>query len=139
MHPRITIEALAVVGIIETAREKDWKIYSSDPLRYELVKMGHKLHSALSAHHDVTHWYEDDSTLKVTDQTKGLAVVNRNYGIGPMDSVHLSVAQASSIDVFLALDRNFLLLAKARQGQIKDSPMRIAHPLDFFLEITHGN
>jgi len=92
------------MSIISRCELGYWKLVTSDVIDYELSRMEdtYKLEQVQGL------CRASSERLEMTKQDKERAEHFQRHGIKPMDSYHLSIAEASKIDVFLTTDRKLL-------------------------------
>jgi len=132
IHDRIVLEAKAITAILEISATKNWTIFKSKPLELELKNAKYPLDAAKAAYRAATTEYLP------MPATNNVESYYQTCGIDPLDSLHLSIAQENQVDIFLTTDARLLKRGTKAQSGIKD-PVKIANPIDFFMEITDGN
>ena len=124
---RIVLESDAVLGILALCEDKQLELVSSDALFYETE------HNPLPIRKEYA-----KAVLSMANRHIALTEENRkraeqliNFGIKPLDALHLAMAEEANVDYFCTCDDR--LLRKARK--LKDIRINVVSPLEFIQEI----
>lgn len=126
-HPRIHLEAEAVLDVVTLCETGQIQLASSEILDFEIERISNPLRRA--------HAYEilskatlhADMTDAVVERARGF----REVGISPLDALHLAAAVELEADYFCTCDDKFL-----RRAKTLDLPKtKIVTPLELILEI----
>jgi predicted nucleic acid-binding protein len=126
-HIRIALEAEAVLGILTLCDAGRLELVSSDALIYEInqnplpVRQEHA-RAILS---------KAKGFIKLSNEAKSRAARLVESGFGPLDALHLALAEEGKVDYFCTCDDRLLRKAQRVAGlQIK-----VVSPLDLVQEI----
>ena len=126
-HPRIHLEAEAVLDIVTLCEAGQIQLASSEVLDFELERISNPLRRAQA--------YEILSKAKLyVDMTEAVVERGREFresGISPLDALHLAAAVELEADYFCTCDDKFLRRAKAL-GLTKT---KVVTPLELILEL----
>lgn len=124
---RIALEAEAVLGILSFCDAGLIELVSSEALLYEIEQNPlpiRRLHArAVLA--------KAQTTITLTTKVKERASRFLEYGLQPLDAVHLALAEASQVDYFCTCDDRLIRGAK----RIEDLQVKVISPLDLIREI----
>jgi predicted nucleic acid-binding protein len=107
-HPRIAVEAEAVLVILSLCESDHLNLVSSDALLFEIGRIpdqGRK-EDALAILNI------SKETLELSQETEALARRFEASGLKPLDALHLAFASASKVDYFCTCDDKFMKKAK---------------------------
>jgi predicted nucleic acid-binding protein len=111
-HPRIAVEAEAVLVILSLCESKHLKLISSDALLFEIGRIP-----------DQDRKEDALAILKIAKEavelSKEIEILARRLeasGLKPLDALHLAFASASKVDYFCTCDDKFLKKAKSFNG-----------------------
>lgn len=127
-HPRIAVEAEAILGVLTLCEAGQVELMTSETLIFELE----------SNPHPVRKTYAFDVLAKATvsiqtdTQIEELARTFQTAGIKPVDALHLASAVAAKADYFCTCDDRFLKRAKA----IDTDQTKVVSPLELIAEVT---
>ena len=126
-QPRVRLEAIAVINILECCRSGQWTLAASDVLDFELaaIQDNEKKMQVRELYSLADNW------LPVTAPAKARAVFLQSQGLSFFDSLHLALAEASRQDVFLTTDDKLLKCANKI-----DLNIRVANPVVWFMEVA---
>lgn len=123
---RVYLEAEAVLSIISHCEEKKWILVSSGAIDFELLKL-----PDVDRYEQIQTIYAVASErIRLTEQTEKRAVFFQQNGLKPFDSLHLALAEAGKVSVFLTTDDRLLRAAKKLNLKIK-----IANPVSWLMEV----
>ena len=101
---RIRVETEALFAILTAVRDGRIDLLNSEALEFEIRKiqdiMRYKEAAAMLAF--------SSEYLKITVENEMLAEILEQYGIRPMDAVHLAVATVAQADYFITCDDKLL-------------------------------
>jgi len=124
---RIVLEAEAVLGILALCDAGQVELVSSEALVYETeqnplpVRQEHAYAALAKA----------KTTVNITTGVKERATLFLQYGIEPLDAVHLALAESSKADYFCTCDDQ--LVRKA--NRIAELQVKVVFPVDLIQEI----
>jgi predicted nucleic acid-binding protein len=127
-HPRIAVEAEAILGLLTLCEGGQVELMTSDTLVFELERNPHPVRKtyALEVLAKAT------VSIPTYDQIEERARTLQAEGIKPVDALHLASAVAAKADYFCTCDDRFLKRAKAADtGQTK-----VVSPLELIAEVT---
>ena len=107
-HPRIAVEAEAVLVILSLCESDHLNLVSSDALLFEIGRIPDKgrKEDALAILKIAK------ETLELSQETETLARRFEASGLKPLDALHLAFASASKVDYFCTCDDKFMKKAK---------------------------
>lgn len=124
---RIILEAEVVLGILSFCEARVIELVSSEALVYESgqnpLPIRREYGYAVLA--------QAKTTVNVTGNVKGRAAQLLEYGIRPLDALHLALAEAGGVDYFCTCDDR--LMRQARR--VKDLAVKVVSPLELIQEI----
>ena len=127
-HPRIAVEAEAVLGILTLCEAGQVELITSDTLVFELERNPHPVRK--------TYALEVLAKAKVSIQTDTQiaerARTLQAEGIKSVDALHLASAVEAQADYFCTCDDRFLKRAKA----VDTGHTRVVSPLELIAEVT---
>jgi len=125
-HPRVRLEAIAVINILDRCRSGRWTLAASEALDFELsaIQDNEKLMQVKELYSLAENW------LPVTDQAKARATALRSQGLSFFDSLHLATAEVSRQNIFLTTDDKLL-----KSANKIDLNIRAANPVLWFMEV----
>jgi predicted nucleic acid-binding protein len=124
---RIVLEAEAVLGLIAYFDSGQAKILSSEVLLYE----GEQSSLSVRREHTLAVLAKANEVIEVTETEKNRAAKFLQFGIKPLDALHLALAEAGKADYFCTCDDRLLRSAK----KIKDLSVKVVNPVDLVQEI----
>jgi len=124
---RIVLESEAVLGLIAYCDNGQAKILSSEALLYE----GEQGSLSVRREHTLAVLAKANEVIEVTEQEKNRAAEFLQFGIKPLDALHLALAEAGKADYFCTCDDRLLRSAK----KIKDLSVKVVNPVDLVQEI----
>jgi predicted nucleic acid-binding protein len=127
-HPRIAVEAEAVLGVLTLCEAGQVELMTSETLRFELDRNPHPVRKtyALDVLAKATVSIETDTQIKEQARTF------QAKGIKPMDALHLASAVVAKADYFCTCDDRFLKRAKAMDTR----QTTVVSPLELIMEVT---
>lgn len=104
---RIYLEAEAILAILSHCHSGEWMLTSSDIIDYELSRLTNsaKLQKVRGI------YLVAGEKISVTSEVRTLANSFQQNGLKLMDSLHLALCEAHSVDVLLTTDDNFIKCA----------------------------
>ena len=126
-HPRIAVEAEAILGVIALCESGKLELVSSESLLFELSRNPNPIRKRYASE-VLSH-----STLfiSVNDPVENRASDLNAKGVKPLDALHLACAEEAGVDYFCTCDDR--LLKKARS--MKDFKMKVVSPIELIQEI----
>jgi len=124
---RIVLESEAVLGLIAYCDSGQAEILSSEALLYE----GEQGNLAVRKEHTLAVLAKAGSVISVTEKDKGRAAEFMQFGIKPLDALHLALAESGHADYFCTCDDRFLRNAR----KVKDLSVKVINPVDLVQEI----
>ena len=127
-HPRIAVEAEAILSVLTLCEAGQVEIMTSETLRFELDRNPHPVRKtyALDVLAKATVSIQTDTQIE--EQARTL----QTKGIKPMDALHLASAVAAKADYFCTCDDRFLKRAKA----VDTGQTKVVSPLELIMEVT---
>jgi predicted nucleic acid-binding protein len=126
---RIYLEAEAVLSIISHCEEGKWTLVSSGAIDFELSKL-----PDIDRFEQIQTLYAVASDrIKMTEMVEKRAAFFQQNGIKPFDSLHLALAEADKVGVFLTTDDR--LLRAARKLNLK---IIIDNPVSWLMEVINN-
>jgi predicted nucleic acid-binding protein len=125
---RVYLEAEAVLSIISHCEKGEWTLVSSGAIDFELTK----LPDIDRFEHIQTLYGVASDRIKSTEQAEKRARFFQQNGLKPFDSLHLALAEAGEIDVFLTTDDRLLRAVKKLNLNI-----RIVNPVSWLMEVMN--
>lgn len=124
---RIVLESEAVLGIITICDRGQADLLSSEALRYE----GEQSPLPIRKEHTRAVLAKAKRTINVTEKEKLRAAKLMNFGIKPLDALHIALAESGNADYFCTCDDNILRKTK----RVKDLQVKVVNPVDLVQEI----
>jgi predicted nucleic acid-binding protein len=124
---RIVLEAEAVLGLIAFSDKGQAEILSSEALLYE----GEQSSFAVRKEHTLAVLSKAKSVISVTEKDKKRAAGLMEFGIKPLDALHLALAESGNADYFCTCDDEVLRNAR----KVKDLSVKIISPIDLVQEM----
>lgn len=124
---RIVLESEAVLGLIAYCDSGQANILSSEALLYE----GEQSSLSVRREHTLAVLAKANEVIEVTEKEKNRAAKFLQFGIKPLDALHLALAEAGKADYFCTCDDRLLRSAK----KIKDLSVKVVNPVDLVQEI----
>jgi len=111
-HPRIAVEAEAVLAILSLCESDHLKLISSDALLYEIGRIPDqdRKEDALAILKIAK------ESVELSQDIEELARSLEASGLKPLDALHLAFASVSEVDYFCTCDDKFLKKAKSFEG-----------------------
>jgi len=126
---KIYLEAEAVLSIVSRCETDDWTLIGSGIIEYELSNISdEEKFEQVQSIYSVT-----NERIALTMQAEERAKHFQKNGIKPLDSLHLALAEAYNVDVFLTTDNHFL--DKANQLNVK---IKTANPVTWLMEVINN-
>ncbi|MFZ5905646.1 MAG: PIN domain-containing protein [Chloroflexota bacterium] len=124
---RIGLEAEAVLGIINLCESGQVELLSSEALLYE----GEQSPLPVRKEHTLAVLVKAKTSLNITEKEKSRAATLTAFGIGPLDALHMAVAESGNADYFCTCDDKLLRNSK----RVKDLTVKVINPIDLVQEI----
>jgi predicted nucleic acid-binding protein len=125
---RVYLEAEAVMAILSHCERGDWTLVTSGVVEYEALRISDpgKFESvrelcAVAA-----------LRAALTDEAVNRAAHFKQNGLRDFDSLHLAVAEANRVDVFLTTDDKLL-----RTAHRLDVKIKVANPVTWLMEVLN--
>ncbi|MBI3958843.1 MAG: PIN domain-containing protein [Chloroflexi bacterium] len=125
---RIRLEAEAILSVLELCKRGEVELISSEALEFEIEKnpLGTRREYAESALGSARYRVAMNDTVELRAHTF------RNFGIQPLDALHLASAEEAAADYFCTCDDRFLKRAKT----IRDLKTLLVTPLELIEELN---
>ncbi len=124
---RIVLESEAVLGIITFCDIGQAELLSSEALLYE----GEQSTLPVRKEHTLSVLAKAKTVLVVTEKEKSRAAEIVQFGIKPLDALHIALAESGNADYFCTCDDKLLRNAK----KVKDLAVKMVNPVDLVQEI----
>ena len=124
---RIALEAEAILGIISLIENNKIKLFSSDILKYEILKTP----SIERREYALEFLKNASSHISISDAIENKAIIFEQNGMRAMDALHLATAVISNVDYFCTCDDK-LLKTVLSLSEIK---IMAGTPIDLIKEI----
>lgn len=124
---RLVLESEAVIGLIAYCDSGQAEILSSEALFYE----GEQSSLSVRKEHTFAVLAKASQVIEVTETEKKRAKELLEYGIQPLDALHLALAETGKADYFCTCDDRLLRNAK----KIPDLSVKVINPVDLVQEI----
>lgn len=124
---RIVLESEAVLGIITFCDIGQAELLSSEALLYE----GEQSTLPVRKEHTLSVLAKAKTVLVVTEKEKSRAAEIVQFGVKPLDALHIALAESGNADYFCTCDDKLLRNAK----KIKDLAVKMVNPVDLVQEI----
>lgn len=124
---RIVLESESVLGLIAYCDSGQAEILSSEALFYE----GEQSNLSIRKEHTLAVLAKASQIIEVTETEKKRAREFLEYGIQPLDALHLALAETGKADYFCTCDDRLLRNAK----KIPDLSVKVINPVDLVQEI----
>jgi len=128
---RILLEAEAVLGILSLCEAGVIALVSSEALVYE----NEQNPLPIRREYGYAVLAQARETINVTARVKERAAQFLEYGIRPLDALHLALAEAGGVDYFCTCDDR--LLRQARR--VKDLAIKVVSPPELIQEVENGS
>ncbi len=127
-HPRIAVEAEAILGVLMLCEAGQVELMVSDALGFELERNPNPVRKeyALKVLSKAAVFVETDSQIEKRARTF------LEEGIKPVDALHLASAVEAKADYFCTCDDRFLKRAKA----VDTGQTKVVSPLELITEVT---
>lgn len=124
---RITLESEAVLGLLALCEIGQAELISSEALVYEAEQ------STLPIRKEQSYAVlaKSKEMIIVTEKVETRASNFMNFGLKPLDALHLALAESGQADYFCTCDDNILKKSK----QIIDLKVKVLSPVDLVQEI----
>jgi predicted nucleic acid-binding protein len=125
---KVRLETEAIIGILKRCADKEWKLVGSDIINLEISKNQDyiKKQKVLLLYEGAT------EKIKYNAHIKARAAKVREWGVKPLDSLHLASAEYAGVDVFLTTDTR--LLKAAGRFNIR---IYVNNPLNYYMEVLN--
>jgi predicted nucleic acid-binding protein len=127
-HPRIAVEAEAVLGILTLCEAGEVELMTSETLRFELDRNPHPIRKTYAL--DVL--AKATVSIETDTQIEAQARAFQTKGIKPLDALHLASAVVAKADYFCTCDDRFLKRAKT----MDTGHTKVFSPIELFMEVT---
>ncbi len=127
-HPRIAVEAEAILGVLTLCEAGQVELLTSETLLFELERNPHPVRKTYAL--DVL--AKATVSIQTDTQIEAHARTLQTQGIKPVDALHLASAVAAKADYFCTCDDRFLKRAKA----VDTRQTKAVSPLELIMEIT---
>jgi predicted nucleic acid-binding protein len=127
-HPRIAVEAEAILGILTLCEVGQVELMTSETLRFELERNPHPVRKTYAR--DVL--AKAIVSIETDKQVEEYARTFQTEGIKPVDALHLASAVASKADYFCTCDDRFLKRAKT----VDTGQTKVVSPLELITEVA---
>ena len=124
---RIILESEAVLGIIAFCESGQVELLSSEALIYE----GEQNPLPIRRQHTNAVLEKAKVSVNVTEKEEARAATLSNYGIKPLDALHIALAESGNADYFCTCDDKLLRYAK----RVDDLTVKVINPVDLIQEI----
>jgi predicted nucleic acid-binding protein len=128
-HPRIAVEAEAVLGVLTLCETGQVELMTSEALRFELARNPHPVRKTYAL--DVL--AKATVTIETDTQIEEQARTFQTKGIKPLDALHLASAVGGKADYFCTCDDRFLNRAKT----VDTGHTKVVSPLELMMEVTN--
>jgi predicted nucleic acid-binding protein len=127
-HPRIAVEAEAILGVLTLCEAGQVDLMTSDTLVFELERNPHPVRKiyALEVLAEAKVFIQTDT--QIAERARTLQA----EGIKPVDALHLASAVEAKADYFCTCDDRFLKRAKA----VDTGQTKAVSPLELITEVT---
>lgn len=127
-HPRIAVEAEAILGVLMLCEAGQVELLASDVLGFELERNPNPVRKeyALKVLSKAAAFVKTDSHI----EKRARAFLEE--GIKPVDALHLASAVEAKADYFCTCDDRFLKRAKA----VDTGQTKVVSPLELITEVT---
>jgi len=121
------LEAQAIKVIIDKYCNKQFRIYTSDALVFEMNKIKDQIKRAkvLEVYNKL-----NLTNIQYSDDILKRAYEIRNHNIKNMDSLHIAYAESLNIDYLITTDR--LLINASSRANLK---IKVINPINFVMEV----
>lgn len=126
-HPRIAVEAEAVLVILTMCESDQMKLISSEALQFEIGRIPDQSRKEEA----LTILKIAKETVELTPELEAMARRLNASGLKPLDALHLASASISKADYFCTCDDN--LLKKARNLDELDTT--VVSPTELVMEL----
>ena len=124
---RIVLESEAVLGIITFCDSGQAELVSSEALVYE----GEQSPLPIRQEHTRSVLAKAKSSVSIGENEKVRAADLLTLGFGPLDALHIALAEAANADYFCTCDDKLLRNAT----RVKDLAVKVINPVDLVQEI----
>lgn len=127
-HPRIAVEAEAILGVLTLCEAGQVELMTSETLMFELERNPHPVRKtyALDVLGKATVSIQTDTQIEERARTL------QAEGIKPVDALHLASAVEAKADYFCTCDDRLLKRAKA----VDTGHTKVVSPLELIIEVT---
>ena len=127
-HPRIAVEAEAILGVLTLCEAGQVELMTSETLMFELERNPHPVRKTYAF--DVL--AKATVSIQTDTQIEERARTLQAEGIKPVDALHLASAVEAKADYFCTCDDRFLKRAKA----VDTGHTKVVSPLELITEVT---
>lgn len=127
-HPRIAVEAEAVLGVLTLCETEQLELMTSETPQFELDRNPHPVRKAYAL--DVL--AKATVSIETDTQIEEQARTFQAEGIKPMDALHFASAVVAKADYFCACDDPFMKRTKA----VNTRQTKVISPIELFIEVT---
>ena len=127
-HPRIAVEAEAILGVLTLCEAGHMELLNSDTLVFELERNPHPVRKeyALKVLANATGFVQTNDRIEETARSF------QAEGIKPMDALHLASAVVAEANYFCTCDDRFLKRAKT----VDTGQAKVVSPYELIVEVT---
>lgn len=127
-HPRIAVEAEAILGVLTLCEAGQVELMTSETLMFELERNPHPVRQTYAL--DVL--AKAIVSIQTDTQIEERARTLQTEGIKPVDALHLASAVEAKADYFCTCDDRFLKRAKT----MDTGHTKVVSPLELITEVT---
>ena len=127
-HPRIAVEAEAILGVLTLCETGQVELMTSETLRFELDRNPHPVRKTYALDVLAKATVSTQTDTQIEEQARTL----QTKGIKPMDALHLASAVVAKADYFCTCDDRLLKRAKA----VDTGQTKVVSPLELIMEVT---
>ena len=124
---RVYLEAEAVLAIVSRCEKGDWVLISSGAIDFELSRLSDmdRLEQAQAI------YAVAKERINISTEAEQRAAILQQYGLKPLDSLHVALAEMCCADVFLTTDDRLIKTANRVKFNIK-----VSNPIIWIMEVT---
>jgi len=127
-HPRIAVEAEAILGIIALFESGQAELVASETLAFEIERNPHPVRKAYA----IQVFSKAKFFIHTDNRVVGRARALNESGIKPLDALHLASAVEDKADYFCTCDDRFLNRAKT----VDTLQTKVVSPLELIAEVA---
>ena len=127
-HPRIAVEAEAILGVLTLCKVGQVELMTSDTLVFEMERNPHPVRKMYA----IEVLAKARGVSSTDNQVETRARTFQAEGIKPIDALHLASAVEAKADYFCTCDDRFLKRAKA----VDTGQTKVVSPLELIAEVT---